>query len=159
MQPKRSTQLDKEYIRAQRIAFQLLKFRARSQKEISYRLKRKKISQKNITRIIDFLKKVELLDDNEFARSWVKSGISRRLGTRRISFELKQKGVEREIIEEAIDAIKDRYKESDVALELAKKKLADLKNIDKVKAKQRIYGFLARRGFSFDVVNEVIQEL
>jgi len=152
-------QPSKEYIRAKRIAFQLLKFRARSEKEIADRLKRKKISQDNIKKTVDFLKRTELLDDYEFARSWVKSGMFKQLGTKRISFELKQKGVSTEIIEEVLDSIKDKYKEANIALDLAKKRLVKYSNIEKFKAKRLIYGFLIRRGFSIDTVDEVMQEL
>ena len=99
------------------------------------------------------------MDDYEFTRSWVKSSLSKQLGIRRILFELKQKGVKEKIIEEVIGAIKEKYKEADVALGLAQKKLASLANIDKFKARQRIYAFLSRKGFSFDVVNGVMEQI
>ena len=150
---------DKKFLRAQRIAFQLLKFRARSQKEIIDKLKKKKISQGVIKKTVAFLKKADLLDDYKFARSWVKSSLSKQLGTRRILFELKQKGIREKIIEEVIGAIQGKYRESDVAVKLAQKKLASLEDIDKFKARQRIYAFLVRKGFSFDVVNGVIEQM
>jgi Uncharacterized protein conserved in bacteria len=83
----------RDLVGAKRIAFQMLKFRNRSRREIYDRLKRKGFSEEIISQAIDFLARLKYLDDEEFARSWSQSRIAKPLGLRRISFELKQKGV------------------------------------------------------------------
>jgi regulatory protein len=149
----------KEFNRAKRIAFQLLKFRARSQKEIIDRLKKKKISQDTIDKTLELLKKTGLIDDYEFARSWVNACMAKNWGIKRISFDLRNKGIKKEIIEEVLVAIKDKYKEYEVALGLAERRIKSYGDIDKYKARQRIYGFLSRRGFSFDTIHDVMEAL
>ncbi|HOX54750.1 MAG: regulatory protein RecX [Candidatus Omnitrophica bacterium] len=145
--------------KAKGIVFQLLKFRARSRKEIEDRLKRKKFTTATINSAIDYFDKLALINDEEFAAGWMKSRLAKPLGLRRISLELRQKGIPSEIIEQARDSLKDNYSEYEVVSELAREKLKKLKNIDSKKAKARIYSFLIRRGFSIDVINEVVNEL
>ncbi len=151
--------LSSDVTKAKRIVFQLLKFRARSRKEIEDRLKKKKFTRETIDTVIDYFDKVDLINDEEFASSWMKSRLRKPLGLRRISFELKQKGITEEIIEQLKSNIKDNYNEYEVVSELAKGKLKKLMNLDSNKARGRIYSFLIRRGFSIDLINEVVNEL
>ncbi|MFH1655915.1 MAG: regulatory protein RecX [Candidatus Omnitrophota bacterium] len=145
--------------KAKNIVFHLLKYRARSQKEIQDRLRQKNFSQTTIDQVIDFCYKLDLIDDEAFASSWLNSRLRKPFGLRRIFFELKTKGISEEIIEQAQYKIKDNYNEYEVVLELAKERLSKLKRLEPDKAKGRVYGFLMRRGFSPDIVNEVIREL
>lgn len=154
-----ASELSGDVTKAKRIVFQLLKFRSRSRKEIEDRLKKKKFTREAINTVIDYFDKLDLINDEEFAFGWMKSRLIKPLGLRRISFELKQKGISEEIIEQAKNNIKDNYREYEVVSELAAGKLKKLKNIDSNKARARIYGFLIRRGFSIDVINEVVNEL
>ncbi|MBM3248311.1 MAG: regulatory protein RecX [Candidatus Omnitrophica bacterium] len=154
-----ASELSSDVTKAKRIVFQLLKFRARSRKEIEDRLKKKKFTRETINSVIDYFDKLDLINDQEFASCWMKSRLTKPLGLRRISFELKQKGITEEIIEQLKDNIKDSYNEYEVVSDLAKSKLNKLKNIELDKAKSRIYRYLLSRGFSIDVINEVVSEL
>lgn len=154
-----SSELCSDITKAKRIIFQLLKFRARSRKEIEDRLKKKKFTREAISSVIDYFDKLDLINDEEFAAGWMKSRLRKPLGLRRIYFELKQKGITEEIIEQLKDNIKDSYNEYEVVTDLAKSKLNKLKNIELDKAKSRIYRYLLSRGFSIDVINEVVSEL
>lgn len=137
----------------------LLKFRLRSEKEIYQRLKNRRFDEQVIRATISFLKNKEFLDDNLFAKSWIESRLKRPFGLRKIKNELNLKGIDKEIISEQISQIKDKYREEDIVSEIVKSKLAKLKDIEPVKAKRRIYAYLLRRGFSSDVVSEIIKNL
>lgn len=154
-----ASELTSDVTKAKRIVFQLLKFRARSRKEIEDRLKKKKFTHETIDSVIAYFDKLELINDQEFALGWMKSRLNKPLGLRRISFELKQKGITEEIIEQAKASIKDNYREYEVVSDLAKAKLNKLKNIESGKARARVYRYLLSRGFSIDVINEVVSEL
>jgi len=154
-----ASELSSDVTRAKRIVFQLLKFRARSHKEIVDRLRQKKLSKEAIDKTIDYFDKLNLICDKEFASSWLNSRLKKPLGLRMITFELKQKGISQDIIEETKESIKDNYNEYAVVSELAKEKFKKFKGIDSNKTKNRIYSYLMRRGFSPDVVNEVMEEL
>lgn len=104
------------------------------------------------------MKEKKFLDDNEFARMWLESRLKRTLGIRRIRQELKTKGIDKAIIDRQIGEIKDAYSEDEIVSELLKQRLAKLKGIDPQKARQRVYGYLLRRGFSPETVIDVLNK-
>lgn len=145
-------------VKARNYAFRLFKFRSRSEKEIFWRLERRKFSQSVIEKVIGDFKEQGLIDDAKFVQDWVQARRKKGLGWKRIRFELKQKGIKEESLEENTSAEKDEYK---FALEIAKEQKDSImkKGVDINKAKQRLFNFLLRRGFQADTSREVIQEL
>jgi len=146
------------FAKARDYAFLLLKFRLRSVNELVGRLKLKKIPEETIKEVVSFLKEKRFIDDNIFARAWINSRLKRPLGLRRIKQELRQKGVDKEIIEAQTAKIKD-YSEVETVLDLAKGRLSRLKGIDQISAKRRVYAYLARRGFSPEVIIDTLNQL
>lgn len=145
--------------KAKAYAFLLLKFRPRSEYEITQRLKRKKFDDKVIKEVVSFLKEKSFIDDNYFARAWIDSRLKRPLGLRRIRNELKIKGIADGVIDSQIREAKSDYSEKDIVVNLLRDKLERLKGIEPEKAKRRIYAFLIRRGFSPDVIIEALTKL
>jgi regulatory protein len=145
--------------KAKEHAFLLLKFRLRSRKEIYERLKRKKFTEEIITQTLDFLESKGFIDDTIFAKVWIESRLKRPLGLRRLRQELKIKGINEVIIDSKIKEIKNNYNEADVVREIAEEKFNRLKGIEPRKAKKRIYDYFMRRGFSPDVVIDIINQL
>ncbi|MDO8662833.1 MAG: regulatory protein RecX [Candidatus Omnitrophota bacterium] len=144
--------------RARNYAFLLLKFRLRSENELAQRLRLKKISEETIQEVISFLKEKKFIDDHVFAKAWLDSRLKRPLGLRRIKQELGQKGVDKKIIEQEAAKLKD-YSESQTVLGLAKERLNRLKGVEPDCAKRRLYAFLLRRGFSPEIVTDVLNQL
>lgn len=144
---------------ARRYAFLLLKFRLRSEKELYQRLKRKKFSEETIRQTIGFLKEKKFINDNEFAGMWVASRIKRPLGLRRIKEELSLKGIDKEIVDAQIAQIKQGYREEEVVSRIARERIARLRGIEPYKAKSRLFSYLLRRGFSPEVITDVINGL
>ena len=145
--------------KAREYAFRLLKFRMRSKKELYQRLKRKKFEEETIERVIAFLKEKEFVNDKEFARAWVESKLRRPLGIRRIKQELQIKGIDKKTIEDVLARAKKGYNEDSTVFKLAKRRLARLKGIEPRKVKTRLYSYLLRRGFSPEVVSDVITQI
>ena len=150
-------------VKARQSAFRLLKFRLRSVDEIRQRLKKKKIPADIIEQTIRFLKEKEFIDDGIFAKLWLQSRLRRQMGFKRIIRELKEKGINPDIIEEITRETRKDYSEEKIVSDLARERLRKLKNVDRGKAKQRLYGWLLRRGFSpevvFDVVNKICKPI
>ncbi len=146
------------FAKARDYAFFLLKFRLRSENELLQRLKLKKIPEETIKEVASFLKEKRFIDDHVFASAWINSRLKRPLGLRRIKQELRQKGVDKEIIEAQTAKLED-YSEVETVLDLARGRLNRLKGIDQVSAKRRIYAFLLRRGFSPEVVIDTLNQL
>jgi regulatory protein len=156
---KKPASLNSGAEKARAYAFLLLKFRLRSENELKARLKQKGFLPEVAESTVNFLKAKEFIDDRVFAKGWVSSRLKRPLGLRKIKLELVQKGVAKEIIQEALAQANEQYSEGQTVSQLAKQRFAKLTGIDPLKAKARVYGYLMRRGFSPDVIMEVINNV
>jgi regulatory protein len=136
----------------------LLKFRLRSEKEVRDRLKKKKFDAETIEDTVSFLKEKAFIDDEQFARAWIRSRVKKPLGIRRLKVELRLKGIDKAIIDAGINELKSDYSEEDVVKSIAKNRLSRLKGIDQQKAKKRVYAYLLRRGFSPESIIEVLNK-
>jgi len=145
--------------KAKDYAFLLLKFRLRSENEIRQRLKKKKFDADIIESTLFFLKDKGFIDDNYFAKTWIESRIKKPLGIRRLKAELSIKGINKAIIDTQINEIKKSYFEEDTVGGIAKDRLNKLRDIDPQKAKRRVYAYLLRRGFSHEVVIDVLNQI
>jgi len=145
--------------KARAYAFLLLKFRLRSERELKARLKQKGFSESLSQDTVTFLKDREFIDDRVFARGWVTSRLKRPFGLRRIKQELVQKGLDQEVIDNSLAQAKEHYSESQIVTQLAQQRFSRLKSVELIKAKARVYAYLIRRGFSPEVVGEVVKEL
>lgn len=133
---------------------QFATIRPRSEKEIKFWFQRKKVYPELAERVFNRLKSLRLVDDLAFARWWVDQRLTfRPKGRRALSMELRQKGVDREIIEEALEVVDDKS----VASTLARSHLARLTHLPPEIQRQKLSDFLARRGFSWEIIKEVVE--
>ena len=144
---------------ARQYAFLLLKFRPRSSKEISQRLKRKDFDPKTIKEVASYLEEKGFLNDREFTRAWIESRTKRGFGFKRIRRELGLKGIDKQIIDSQIQEIRKTYSEQDTLARLAEARWHRLKGLKPQKAKQRLFGYLNRRGFSPELIIEAVKNL
>ena len=145
--------------RIKEYAFLLLKYRLRSESELYQRLKKKKFPDEEIKDLLSFLKDKKFIDDKVFVKSWINSRLGRSFGLKRISQELKIKGVPKDLLEESIEQAKKGYCESRVIEELARSRLARLKDVESDKARNRTYAYLLRRGFSPEIVIDTLNKI
>ena len=142
--------------KAKNYALRLIKFRLRSEKEIRDRLKQKDFSPEMIDQTADFLKRAGFLDDALFARLWVSSRIKKPLGPKRLSYELKVKGIDKRVIEETLAASQKEYAPEKAIADIISLKLKKMQGLAPEKIKARLYGLLLRRGFPQDLVIEAL---
>lgn len=143
---------------AREIALRLLTVRARSRSELQAALARRKVPAAAADEVLDRFSDVGLIDDAAFARAWVESGTRRMRGRRALAQELGKKGVEPELIAEAL-AEREPDAELQVAREFAEKKARTTAGLDYQTRFRRLSGALARRGFSTDIVLRVVREV
>jgi regulatory protein len=144
---------------ARAYSFLLLKYRQRSEKEISDRLRKKKYPEEIVKETLDFLRAKKFIDDAGFARAWIKERLARAIGPRRLYQELKLKGIDKQVIESNLSQAKEYYSETETIRELAQRRFNSLKDLDPQAAKRRVYAFLLRRGFSADAVIDTLNQL
>lgn len=136
-------------------AFRFLSYRPRSEKEMKEKLA-EKYDETTVKKALKKLASYGYVNDAEFARMWVESRKTGR-GKRALSYELARKGVAKDVIEEALSNLSDDS-EFESALELVKKR-SKYQNLDKNEKYRKIAPFLARRGYSYDIIKKVINEI
>ena len=141
-------------------AVRLLAARSRSAAEIRRRLRRDGAEADRIERVIATLQSRGFVDDAAHARSVTRSRIrSRGASSRRIQQELRRQGVAPDVAAEAIDEVfaDEAVDEAAVAMEVARKRAALLADLPAPVQRRRLYGFLARRGYSPDTVRAAVE--
>jgi regulatory protein len=138
----------------------LLARRERSRAELTVALKRKRFPLDLIEKVLLGLEKEKLLSDERFAGAWVNT--RRRLSPRgraAFTYELKQKGIRKKNIDLAI-ATYSRADELAALRDLIESRLARLTASEDqaAKVKRRLLGFLARRGFTYEDIEQVLRE-
>lgn len=141
---------------AKNYALRLIKFRARSAAEVADKLEAKGFSQKVIDGTIAFLKQKKFLDDALFAKLWVSSRLKRSLGLRRLIYELKQKGIDQGLIDNAIESVKSDYDEKKTVYDIVETKSSKMRGLAAEKIRSRLYGYLLRRGYPKNLVVEAL---
>lgn len=144
--------------RAREDAYRLLEHRQRSIAEIGGRLARKGFPADIVEEVIAGLEQVGLLDDSDFSRRWVRSRMAQRpMGRRALTWELRQKGVSDDLIDEALREISDED-ELEAALHLARRRLKKDAG-DPAAEKRRLASLLRRRGFGWEAVSAALEQI
>jgi regulatory protein len=145
-----------EVERSQERALNLLSYRPRSAEEIRRRLQSAGFSEHAVEVAIERLTRSGLLDDLAFAHYWVDNrGRFKPRGEHALRHELRQKGLSDAVITEALDGLD----EEELAYRAGRKRLQRLRNLDEPTRRKRLGDFLRRRGFSYDVIRDVIDRL
>lgn len=141
-------------------ALRFLSYRPRSEKEITNFLKKKKVEPPIISKIIKKLKEQNFINDEEFTKWWIEQRTHfRPRGIRVIKLELRQKGISQEIIDEILSNEDIKILSEESARKLIEKKIISYKGLPKQELYQKLSQFLLRRGFDWETVKEVIDEV
>jgi len=151
---------DKVKARARNNAYALLRQRPRSVHEIRNRLKLKGYDDLLIEDVVASLEQAGDLNDEKFARFWVESRMHMNpAGDVVLKHELKRNGISEDLIEAVLTEKAEKYNEYEIALSMAKDRFERLKKLDRRKATKRIYDYLLRRGFKYDNIRRVVENL
>ncbi len=150
---------------AKQLAINYIDYSARTVAEVRRRLARAGYEECVIEDVVADLQRAEILDDTKFSEDWVESRArAKKLGRIRIAAELRQKGVSKEDTDRAILGV-DPLSEVAAALVLSRKKLppGDIEQLtgpaERAAAKRRIAGFLQRRGYNWEIIEQVFAKL
>lgn len=144
-----------------------LKFRPRSEKEVSDNL-RKYISKLNLTlaeteklikQTINRLKELQFVNDEEFVKYWIdqRQG-SRPKGEQVIRLELKQKGIDKTIIDKIISENLTAGSQKEPITKLINKALTKYKHLEFIKKRQKVIEYLLRRGYIYTEISSLVDE-
>jgi len=130
--------------------------RARSGTEIRQYLQRRRVEAAVAERVLRRLDEQGLVDDSGFARAWVENRLALhpRSG-RALSQELRRKGIPPELAAQALAGID----EEEAARRLAQSKAPRWRDCEQGEFEKRLGNYLARRGFSFEIIHSVLDGL
>jgi regulatory protein len=151
---------DEKY-QIKRKSYNYLARRLHAEKELRLKLLKNKYDINFINEVLDELRNLNYLDDERFSREFAEEKNRKAWGKNKIKAALIGKGIDRKVISKVLEQETDITSEYEKAFELAKKKLQILsgKNIDSLKLKQKLNAFLFSKGFDFDIIKEVIDNL
>jgi regulatory protein len=161
-------ELEDQTYRAREAALSLLAHRARARAELRRRLRRKDFADDVIDETLAWLDERGYIDDRAFAESFVRDRLNLRpRGRLGLIQELRKKGVDDAVAEAAIDQVMDRQDIDETALATtaaeawARKNGAALEKAaasreGRLKARRRLYGHLARRGFAGEAIGAAL---
>jgi regulatory protein len=134
-----------------------ISYRPRATAEVQKKLVDQGFSEPVVVETLDRLQRNGLLNDNQFAQAWVENRMTFRPRSRRVmAFELRQKG----IVDETIDqALSEKIDEESLAYAAGQRQVRRLAGLDMREFRTRLGAFLARRGFPYDVVWTVVDRL
>ncbi|MCA9897459.1 MAG: RecX family transcriptional regulator [Anaerolineales bacterium] len=142
--------------KAKEVAIRYIEYRPRSIAETQQHLQKKEYPDDVIAQVLERLEAVKLLDDEAFARYWVDQRETFKPRSKiALQQELRQKGIDRAVIDEAT-ATMDEFA---AARQAAEPKAHRWMSLPEQQFRQKLGSFLQRRGFGYDVVREVTEEL
>jgi regulatory protein len=134
-----------------------LSYRPRSSAEVRQNLSKRGISESLIEETLDRLQSTGQIDDEAFARAWVENrNTFRPRGKPALRMELRRKGLSDEIVQSVLNTQVD---EAALAIMSARKYARRLIGLEWPEFRQKLSGFLARRGFSYTTLAPVVSEV
>lgn len=109
-----------------------------------------------VEQLLDRFTELGLVDDEAYARAWVRSRHSGRgLGRRALRHELMARGVRRDIVDEALAEVSGEDEDA-AARELVRSRLGAMARLDRATRYRRLVGLLGRRGYSAGTASHVV---
>ncbi len=141
---------------AYRKALDYLAYRPRSRRELSDYLQGKRMPERIIEEVLGGLAREGLVDDLAFAQYWVENRERFRPRSRAmLRYELRRKGLDEEVISEALGAVD----EEESARKAARRRAPRYIRLDEKSFRQKMSQFLRRRGFAYHLIRDVVDSL
>lgn len=137
-------------------AARFLSYRPRSTAEVRRNLADKDTPEPVIEAAVQRLNKMGYLDDRAFAKFWIENRtMFKPLSPRALRYELRQKGVPAPVIDELLAEVDVR----ETAERAARTRLNRLRGSDHDTFRAKLSAFLQQRGFSYDTIRDVTEQL
>ena len=138
--------------KAREKAVYYLQFSGKTESELRKKLAEQEFSPASVDYAIEFVKKYRYLDDEDYARRFVERNGNKK-SRKQMVFELTQKGVSRDILNLVLEDMEVSEEAQIIAL-LTKKNYSGEEAARE--EKQKIFAYLARKGFSYDSISAAL---
>jgi regulatory protein len=158
LQQRLSTAADIEA--AYRTALRCLELRSYARSDLARRLARKGHPRQAVEAALEKVAALGLLNDEAYARSYVRTRAARGRGPLRLIRDLLAMGVHRSLIDQAIAAEwPEGSDRTSMPQALATKRALQLGSLPRQTKRRRVLAYLARRGFSGREVTEMVEKV
>lgn len=142
------------------VAMRALSSRLHSRSELRKKLMRREYGEPVVDAVLADLSRLGYLDDERFAKTRALSAAQHKHhGRRRAFLELVKSGVKGDVADRALDDVYSEQDSTAVARQLAKKQAPRLRKLEPAVARRRLVGMLQRRGFDYDAIKPVVDEV
>jgi len=149
---------DDEVKKAMNMAAGFLSHRMRSAKEVHDYLATKEIDGPIILEVLHKLTELNYVNDKEFAHAFVRTQVNTTVkGPEVIKKELIEKGIDKEIIETALNEFGIDY-QLESAKKIAEKAAKQSKMSSNQVLKQKVEQALLRKGYNWSIIQQVLEE-
>ena len=139
-------------------ALQLLERRPRAEAEIRRSLNKHDMPEEVIEAVMERLRRSGLVNDEQFARTWVENRTEFRPRSRRaLAAEMRQHGLTHETIQQTLS--ETDLDEEAIAYQAGLKQSRKLSQLEWLDFRRKLSAFLARRGFGYEVIAPVVQRI
>lgn len=143
---------------ARTVALRMLNAAPRSRAQLEQALAKKDVPEAVTTRVLDRFTDVGLIDDAAYAGMLVRTRQSERgLARRALAMELRQRGIDGETAETALEEV-DAESEEVAARGLVAKRLRSMSGLDRQVKRRRLAGMLGRKGYPPGVALRVVDD-
>jgi len=134
-------------------------YQERCSQDVGNKLIQWRVSASRIRKIMHTLKNEGFLDEERYARIFVRSKFHiNKWGRMKIRYELRNRSIPDHLVSKAMEEIgEDDYLRT--IRELALKKMSEIKNGKHLNIREKITTFVAGKGFEFDLISKVLTEL
>ncbi|MFC5280577.1 regulatory protein RecX [Arcanobacterium canis] len=133
---------------ARDIVYRRLAVQDRSSAELRMAMERELVPQEFIDETLKKFSDADLVNDERFAQSYVRSRFESKSTSRRsLTHDLRQKGIIGELADQALSQISDSDEQAS-ANAFAIRRIRSMTSLDAHVIRRRLFGALARRGFS-----------
>ncbi|AXG80647.1 recombination regulator RecX [Streptomyces paludis] len=144
--------------RARAICLRLLTGTPRTRGQLADALRKREIPEDTAEEVLSRFEDVGLINDAAFADAWVESRHhGRGLARRALARELRTKGVDAALIDDAVGQL-DADREEATARELVARKLRATRGLERDRRLRRLAGMLARKGYSEGMALRVVRQ-
>ncbi|SRR6056297_974004 len=150
-----------EYQAVKDRCYRLLSGRDHGAEELKRKLIRKGFSESMSSKVVTEFREKDLLNDKSYALKFAQDKYHlKQWGPRKIQSALFKKGVPNQIITEVIHELKSNINPVDTCIELAlKRRRHFLREPDSFKRKQKIFRYLAGKGYSSDKIKKALPNI
>lgn len=134
-------------------------YQERCVKDVRDKLKTFEISEEEKTKILEYLLDNRFVNDERFAKSFVRGKINQSgWGVNKIRFHLVQKGIAKEIIDEALSQTDEEvYRQR--LIDILQTKVKTVKADSDFEKKRKLAAYAMQKGFESALVWEILKDL